>query len=231
VEIVARVYLPKKPSERNTVVEGAQIGYWTVIEIQPHFVKCRCLCGEVRDVKRAYLRNGESKSCGCQRAALISRGRTRHGHNLNRTQSPTYRSWSNLIGRCTNPNNPDYADYGGRGIRVCERWLDFKNFLEDMGEKPSGVSPAGRALWSIDRRDVNGHYEPGNVRWATEEMQARNRRSTMIDEVVSVQARWLVDEGGHRIADVARAFGLNRHTLKSSIQANRARGGVFTKAA
>lgn len=83
------------------------------------------------------------------------------------TGTPTYRSWDHMKQRCLNPNNDRYNDYGGRGIKVCERWLSFDNFLADMGERPDGTT--------IDRIDTDGDYTPDNCRWATTSAQQSNR--------------------------------------------------------
>lgn len=106
--------------------------------------------------------------------ARLSEQRTIHGHARNRGAgkggSRTYYIWAAMVQRCTNPDNRDWYLYGARGIRVCDRWLEsFAAFLEDMGEKPPGLS--------IDRVDNDGAYEPGNCRWATALEQARNKRS------------------------------------------------------
>jgi hypothetical protein len=89
-----------------------------------------------------------------------------HGHY----GSPTYLSWANMIQRCTNPKQKAYKYYGGRGIKVCKRWRDFRHFLADMGVRPEGMS--------LDRwPNKNGNYKPGNCRWATQTEQIANRRA------------------------------------------------------
>jgi hypothetical protein len=93
-------------------------------------------------------------------------GKKLHGHT--RPATPTYRSWAGMIQRCTNPKASGYHKYGGRGIRVCDRWKIFKNFLDDMGERPIGKT--------IDRIDNNGNYEPSNCKWSTPYEQTHNQR-------------------------------------------------------
>jgi hypothetical protein len=125
---------------------------------------CRCHCGAESIVAGSRLRRGTTRSCGCRRA-LAPLDRITHGMS----REPEYRSWRAMHQRCSEPRRINWAYYGGRGIRVCSRWASFRTFLEDVGRKPS---PAH----SLDRIDNAGHYEPGNVRWATPSEQARNRR-------------------------------------------------------
>lgn len=118
-------------------------------------------------------------------------------HGLSR--SATYSTWGNMIQRCTNPRVPNFRFYGGRGVQVCEHWRSFGRFLEDMGERPDGMT--------LDRIDTNGHYEPKNCRWARWSDQVLSRRSTKLDGSKVRQIRWLV-EMGYTKASVGRMFGV-----------------------
>ena len=146
---------------------------------------CRCECGIEKVMDSILLRSGRSKSCGCLKRDMLRKSDLKHGHAPLSGVSPTYNSWSGMVARCTNPNHTTYRLYGGRGVRVCERWLNFANFLEDMGDKPSGTS--------LDRIDTNGNYEHSNCRWTDAKEQARNKRNNhilTIDGASKTVAEW-----------------------------------------
>ena len=129
-----------------------------------------CCCGGVFEARQLHVKNGGIKSCGCYQREATRKRRTTHGDSKNRQVTTEYRSWEALRKRCLNPNNAAYSHYGGRGIRICERWLEsYTNFLTDMGRKPG---PG----YSLDRINNDGDYEPSNCRWATPKQQANNRR-------------------------------------------------------
>ena len=159
---------------------GMRFGYYVVISRVPKDPSerrqkqakwlCRCDCGTERTIKGNSLRTGNSKSCGCKTSVLITRANTKHGHSKGRYVSE-YTTWCGMRQRCQNKNSSNYKDYGGRGIKVCDRWSNYQAFLEDVGRKPPGTS--------LDRIDVNKGYEPGNVRWATAHEQALNKRKRL----------------------------------------------------
>lgn len=130
--------------------------------------ECVCDCGNTRVVITGSLQSGNTASCGCLKADVLKRRATKHGQATRGERSPTYSSWTAMLARCTRPTAHKWPDYGGRGIKVCEAWFDFKKFFADMGEKPRGLS--------LDRIDVEGNYEKSNCRWADVVLQAQNHR-------------------------------------------------------
>lgn len=127
---------------------------------------CKCACGTEKIILGYNLNSGAIKSCGC----LHNEGNnTKHGHTKNNKFSKIYAAWRNMIQRCVDPNDKNYQHYGGRGIKVCKRWMKFKNFLEDMGEVPKG--------YQIDRINNDGNYCKSNCRWVTSKINNRNKRN------------------------------------------------------
>jgi hypothetical protein len=149
-------------------ITGQKFGKWLVIKTSEKKYKslhyeCKCECGNLRNIDGYRLRKNKAISCRqCQNKT----------HGLSYTS--TYKVWRDMKNRCNRPQMKCYKDYGGRGIIVCERWLKFESFLQDMGEKPDGLQ--------IDRIDNNGNYEPSNCRWVTPKINVGNRRCSKIKE-------------------------------------------------
>jgi len=166
---------------------GSRFGAWTVLFFAGRgkngnlLWKCLCQCGTIKIFSAAYLRSGETNSCGCLKGKSISQKKRTHGM----TGTPEYRCWRNMLNRCQLQTSTLYRHYGGRGIRVCERWRrSFKAFLDDMNRLPSPIH-------EIDRKDNDRHYSCGkcseclargwaaNCRWVESAEQARNKRTNV----------------------------------------------------
>lgn len=148
---------------------GQRFGRLTAIEhlYKQNTWRVRCDCGREKHVAGRALRSGCTRSCGCLNSELAASRKRTHG----RAGTPEYRSWLAAKQRCDDPTD---ADYGGRGIKMCDEWAgNFQAFFEHIGPRPS-------IRHTLDRVRVNGNYEPGNVRWATPFQQANNCRSNRL---------------------------------------------------
>lgn len=134
---------------------------------------CKCICGKEITVRNSNLKRGTTKSCGCMTRKLLSASLTRHGDRFSRL----YKCWDSMKGRCLVKSNPSYKDYGGRGITVCDEWLDYIPFSK--WAKANGY----RDDLTIDRIDVNGNYCPENCRWVDLKTQANNKRTNRVLEI------------------------------------------------
>lgn len=199
--------MAKRSKWRGIVQRGDIYGHLTVIgsEEAKHsgiYVECECSCGHPKCRKTKLIRvdhlvKGESLSCGrCSRSGKseISAKRSHYG---------SYRSYQKMMDRCYNPKHPAYAQYGGRGIVVCDEWkASFKAFAEHMGERPNGLT--------LDRINTNGNYEPGNCRWATMAEQNRNRSNA---SSVTINGQT------HSVTEWAEILGIQRQVIFGRLRA------------
>jgi hypothetical protein len=170
---------------------GRIFGHWKVLGYAGKIPAttqwfCECVCKSIRKVNGTSLRRGQSLSCGCK---ARRRKRFVHGETYGRKKTPEYLAYGQAKARCENPARKEYARYGGRGIEF--RFTSFQQFLADIGRRPTRYH-------SLDRKDNDGHYEPGNVRWATPDEQQHNIRRNYwltIDGVSKVIADWSKESG------------------------------------
>lgn len=200
-----------KHGHRFKDITGSRFGRLVVqnydrIEKRETLWVCLCDCGVVCTVGGRKLITGNTKSCGClkreggiKKAVAITHGCSRRMCGHSRTAA--YQAWLNMKSRCGNPKRVNFSKYGGRGIVVCQRWLaSFQNFLDDMGEPPKGME--------LDRINNDGNYEPGNCKWSTETMQARNRSTNLM---VTFNGETLC------LAAWSERLGIHRRTLQNRL--------------
>lgn len=198
----------RKPKKDLT---GRTFNRWTVVEFAGsehcggnggwrRFWKCKCSCGVQMTVQEGNLVKGKTKSCGCLKVELRAQ-RITHGMSRKGAQRTEYKIWGNILQRCTNPKNPKWMDYGGRGITVSENWLTFENFYADMGDRPTRLHTCGR-------RDNNGGYCKENCSWELSPEQVRNKRNNV-----------LVTYGGETLCrhEMAAKYGIKYFTLRSRL--------------
>jgi hypothetical protein len=140
-----------------------------------------CDCGNAAVVAGSKMKSGHTTSCGCFMRESVSARRLKHGHTLGHRSSREYESWTHAKKRCLNPDAHHEKYYRSRGITMCKAWVEsFESFLRDMGPRPPGTT--------LDRKDNDGNYEPGNCRWATRSEQMKNRGAFTINRRKAVSA-------------------------------------------
>jgi hypothetical protein len=194
----------------KTDLIGMKVGRLTIVKkaqqdkhYRTYYV-CMCECGKEKKIAEINLRHYKTMSCGCLISENAKKKFTKHGDCNVGKMSAEYQAYNNMKARCYNPSYRNYKNWGGRGIKVCERWINsYEAFLEDMGRRPS-------SRHSLDRYpDNDGHYEPGNCRWATLEQQKRNIRTN----------RWFEYNGEKMIIkDWANKLGIDDRRIHSRLK-------------
>lgn len=161
--------------------------------------ECRCDCGQIRITSGQSLSRGSTQSCGCLAKERVSEAATTHGQS--RLVGGLYRTWNSMVQRCTNPKNTGWSSYGRRGITVCDEWLSFESFLRDMGPRSEGMT--------LERKDNDKGYEPGNVVWASRLTQANNRRTNVL---------LALNEEKKTVAEWGRFTGFGKHVIKNRLE-------------
>lgn len=193
---------------RLTVINKGKTNKWGNI-----YWNCKCSCGNIKEIQSKHLKSGKTISCGCYRqevTAKLNDGSRQITHGMSNT--PEYDCWISMKQRCNNPNDNNYYRYGGRGIIVCDRWLNsFEDFYEDMGPRLSEDH-------SIDRLDNDGNYEPDNCMWADYDQQMQNNSRNVIpsmNEANHIREQYATGEFYYR--EIAEYYGCDPTTIKDIV--------------
>jgi hypothetical protein len=190
----------KMPQREN--IAGKKFGRLTALNYAGGLKwNCVCECGALTTVWTNALKHGRTTSCGCYNKQRLRETHTHHGHTRQGFTSSIYNAWKNMMRRCGTPSNAEFHNYGQRGIFVCDKWKQFSGFLEDMGEKPIGLT--------LGRIDNNGPYSKENCRWETVEQQSNNKRS---NHPITLNGETKT------ISEWARMYRINRAAVGSRIR-------------
>lgn len=197
------------------ITTGQKFHRWTVVGSKTKsdngtpYWPCRCECGTERTIKQRSLIKSLSKSCGrCN--SLIPPTLKQRGYTTKISREIEYRIWSGMRQRCYDPKRVSYPRYGGRGIKICQRWLDsYENFLDDMGRRPTPEH-------SIDRINSNGDYSPENCRWATRNQQNENRDCVKLNPAILEKIYQRRAEGASDEV-IAMEFGIKASSVRRVI--------------
>lgn len=187
---------------------GQKFGYLTVLDVYRGescwMCRCKCDCGNIKDIAKSSLTTGRTTSCGCYNKRRVHEVRSKG----NFTHTRLYHTWENMKARCLNKNSPEYHNYGGRGITICDEWRDdfskFRNWAINNGWDETH----NKFEISLDRINVNGNYEPSNCRWATYKEQVNNQRRSR---------RWIYNGVAYTLVEISEKFNINPMALRSRL--------------
>jgi hypothetical protein len=194
-------YIGKKFNRLLILKEGSSIKYGKTTMRK---VFCQCDCGNVKEIDLNSIKRGKSTSCGCYNKENAKKSSTKHGLAMLSTgiRHPDYAIWTKLKSRCLNPNDKSYKHYGGRGIKVCERWLhSFENFINDLGWRPN-------KKYSLERIDYNKDYCPENCKWILKSEQTKNCRRV---KLIAYNGK------EHCLTDLCKLLGLVYSTMRHRV--------------
>lgn len=195
-------------SRFKPVAIGQRFGHLVVLKVfrgsKCWMCECRCDCGNIKNIEKSSLITGRTKSCGC-----YNKKRVHDTHSKgNFSNTRLYHTWENMKSRCLNKNSPEYKNYGGRGITICDEWNN--NFLSfrDWSLQNGWNEEHKKNEISLDRIDVNGNYEPSNCRWATYKEQMNNQRRSR---------KWVYNGIEYTLAELSEKFNINKMALNTRL--------------